>query len=97
MSDLEIAELKKAYTVHECPRCGLHIPIIRDDYSFNKSENSLKDEYILNLESLVRDMMELDKTRHMAWSWDRYELMQDMRYSINARLIKMGFVKEVDS
>lgn len=49
------------------------------------------------LESLVRDMMELDEMRHMAWSLDRYELMQDMRYSINARLIKMGFVKEVDA
>lgn len=49
------------------------------------------------LEALVRDMMELDRMRHGPFSWERVEKMQDMRGSVNARLVKMGFVKEVDA
>ena len=46
------------------------------------------------LRTLVLDMMELDQMRHGPFSWERQEKMQDMRFSVNARLIKFGFVKE---
>ena len=47
-------------------------------------------------DELIRDMMELDQMRHGPFSWERQEKMQDLRGSVNARLIKMGFVQEVE-
>lgn len=47
-------------------------------------------------DELIRDMMELDQMRHGPFSWERQEKTQDLRGSVNARLIKMGFVKEAD-
>lgn len=52
-------------------------------------------ELVDELQSLIRDMMELDQMRHYAFSWERQEKAWNLRGSINARLIKMGFVKEV--
>lgn len=60
--------------------------------ALNRSKQRCKE-----LESLVRDMLELDQMRHGAFSWERQERMQDIRGSVNARLVKMGFVKEVDA
>ena len=60
------------------------------------AEVNAKDARIRELESLLCDMMELDKMRHGPFSWERIERMQDIRGSVNARLIKMGFVQEVD-
>jgi len=57
--------------------------------ALNRSKQRVKD-----LEVLVRDMMELDQMRHLAFSWERVEKMQDMRGSVNARLVKMGFFEE---
>ena len=96
MNGFEIRQLKEGFTVHECPKCGWRIPIKVDGYSFHETENRLKDEYIAELELLIRDMMELDQIRHGPFSWERIERMQDIRGSVNARLIKMGFVQEVD-
>lgn len=72
-------------TVDECKRI----------ISKGRRQLTEAEERIEQLEQLVRDMMELDQMRHGPFSWEREEKKQDMRGSINARLIRMGFVTEV--
>jgi len=58
MSTLEIAMLKESFVVHKCPRCGWRMPVKISGYDFYQTQNQLKDEYIAELESLVRDMFD---------------------------------------
>ena len=58
-------------------------------------ELAYAEDRIRELEQLVRDMQALDRMHHGPFSWERIDRMQDIRGSINARLIKMGFVEEV--
>jgi len=59
MSALDIAMLKESFVVRKCPRCGWRMPEKISGYDFYQTQNQLKDEYIVELESLVRDMFDV--------------------------------------
>lgn len=96
MTKLESLEQLREYATECCPEYEVfdsRMMRIADDI---ERETDALAERVEQLESLVCDMMELDQLRHGPFSWERIDRMYDIRGGVNARLVKMGFVEEVE-